>query len=87
MDELISEMKLEIGRMLQEGVSDLGIQVVIDAWKRQRAINPFANALDGWVADRTYAAYVEYGLPSIDPAKTVEGSLVEPITDESKLIP
>jgi len=74
MDELTTEMKLEIGRMLQEGVSDLGIKVVIDAWKRQRAIDPHA----------TYAAYTEYGLPPINPNKTVEGSLVE--TDETRLI-
>lgn len=56
-------MKIEIGRMLQEGVSDEGIKVVMDAWKRQRAINP-------------YAAFVEYGLLPIDPNKTVEGSIV-----------
>lgn len=57
-------MKIEIGRMLQEGVSDEGIQVVMDAWKRQRAINP-------------YAAFVEYGLPPIDQSKIVEGSIVK----------
>ena len=58
------EMKLEIGRMLLEGVSDEGIKVVIDAWKRQRAINP-------------YAAFVEYGLSPIDQSKVVEGSIVK----------
>lgn len=60
------EMKLEVGRMLLEGVSDEGIQVVVDNWKRERAINPFT----------AYAAFVEYGLPPIDNSKTVEGSIV-----------
>ncbi len=63
-------LKLEIGRMLLEGVSDEGIQVVVDNWKRERAINPFT----------AYAAFVEYGLPPVDNSKTVEGSITEPIT-------
>lgn len=60
-------MKIEIGRMLQEGVSDEGIQAVVEDWKRQVAINPFT----------AYGAFVEYGLPPIDQSKVVEGSIVK----------
>jgi hypothetical protein len=60
-------MKIEIGRMLQEGVSDEGIQAVVEDWKRQVSINPYA----------TYAAFVEYGLPLIDQSKVVEGSIIK----------
>ncbi len=61
------EMKLEVGRMLLEGVSDEGIKAVVDDWKRQMSINPYA----------TYAAFVEYGLPPMDPNNVVEGSIVK----------
>ncbi len=69
-------MKIEVGRMRQEGVSDEGIQAVVDDWKRQVSINPFT----------AYGAFVEFGLPPIDPNKTVEGSIVEPITDKKRLL-
>ena len=73
----ISEaMKLEIGRMLGEGLSIEGIQVVMEAWQNAR-VNPTAS----------YAAYVEYGYPPIDTSKTVEGSIIEPVTDERLLLP
>ena len=60
------EMKIEIGRMLMEGVSLEGIQVVMDAWMKARSVNP----------DSPYASFTEIGLPPLDPDKTVEGSLV-----------
>ena len=34
----------------------------------------------------SYAARTEYGLPPIDPNKTVEGSIVEPISDPTRLL-
>lgn len=67
------ELKIEIGRMLQEGVSDEGIQAVVEYWKREMSINPFTCPSPSAI----YAQYVEYGLPPLDPNKTVEGSLAE----------
>lgn len=65
------EMKIEIGRMLIEGISEEGIKVVVDAWMKARSVNP----------DSLYASFVEIGLPPLDPDKTVEGSLVKDNTE------
>jgi len=63
---MIDDMKIEVGRMLMEGISLEGIQIVMDAWMKAR-VNP----------DSLYASFVEFGLPPLDPDKTVEGSLVK----------
>ena len=65
-EDMTDEMKIEIGRMLMEGVSLEGIQVVMDAWLKARSVNP----------DSSYASFTEIGLLPLDPNKTVEGSLV-----------
>jgi hypothetical protein len=67
MDDLTTEQKLEVGRMLREGVSDDGINAVVQSW-----VN----------AGARYATYVEYGKPWIKVTKTVEGSIT-PVIDET----
>jgi len=68
----LEERKLEIGQMLREGVSQAGIKVIIDSW----LMHP----------DARYATFVEYGKPPTNDANVVEGSIVESITDEGRLL-
>jgi hypothetical protein len=71
MDDLTTEQKLEIGRMIREGVSDDGINAVVRSWIDAGAI---------------YATYVEYGKPWVTFTKTVEGSIT-PVIDETHQLP
>ncbi len=70
--KLTTEQKLEIGQTLREGVSLVGIEVVIESW----FVHPTAR----------YAAFVEYGKPPTKETNVVEGSIIEPITDEKRLL-
>lgn len=73
---LTEEQKLEIGRMLREGVSDEGIRAVVDAWQLSKGEYLQTYQYIMHEAHRpTYAFYVEFGLPPIDESKTVEGSI------------
>ncbi len=70
--KLTTEQKLEIGQMLREGVSQAGIEVVIESWFTHPNVR--------------YAAFIEYGKPPTNDANVVEGSITEPITDEKRLL-
>ncbi len=69
---LTTEQKLEIGQMLREGVSQAGIEIVIESWCVQPNVS--------------YATFVEYGKPPTNDANVVEGSITCPITDEGRLL-
>jgi hypothetical protein len=69
---IADEIKLEIGRMLREGLSEAGIKCVVDAW-------------DHATDTLRYATFVEYG--THPESNVVEGSVVYPVTDETRLLP
>ncbi len=68
-------LKLDIGRMLLEGISEAGIACVVEAMKE----------IPTEMGDLSYAAFVEYGRRPEE--NVVEGSVVYPVTDETRLLP
>jgi hypothetical protein len=68
-------LKIDIGRMLSEGISEAGIRCVVEAMKE----------VPTDFGDLHYAAFVEYGVREDD--NVVEGTVVYPATDEQRLLP
>jgi hypothetical protein len=65
-------IKIEIGRMLLEGVSEEGIRAVVKDMEEHPWLYPTHDDMSDALH---YAAFVEYGYPPIDEVKTVESTI------------
>jgi hypothetical protein len=72
--------------LIRERLSEMIQKAAQDLLDQAKAMEPVIMG-DGFPASYSYAPFTEYGFPPMpEEANTVEGSLVEPITDEGRLL-